>query len=106
MQYYVEKLDRRHTGWQRWRYRLRIQNDFNLAKTHYKNFHTLRAWMIEQYGLSAERDQYDPIANSCKEYELFDPPWCWHIDRDYPNNMYIYVKNNEVLSNITLKWSA
>jgi hypothetical protein len=104
MQYYVEKLDKRHTGWHLWRYRLRVQNDFSTAKTHYKNFHTLRAWMIEQYGLSAERDQYESIVNSCKGYEPFDPPWAWHIDRDYLNNMYIYISNDEVLAHVTLRW--
>ena len=60
--------------------------------------------MVEQYGLSSERDQYESIANSCKGYEPFDPPWAWHVDRDYPNNMYIYVKNDAVLSNVQLKW--
>ena len=106
MQYFVEKLDKRHTGWHLWQYRLRVQNDFSTARTHYKNFHILRSWMIEQYGISSERDQYEAITNSCKGYESFDPPWAWHVDRDYPNNMYIYIKNDTVLSNITLKWSA
>ena len=61
--------------------------------------------MIEQYGLSCERDQYESIAISFKGYEPFDPPWSWHIDRDYPNNLYIYIKDDIVLSNITLKWT-
>jgi hypothetical protein len=60
--------------------------------------------MIEQYGLSAEREHYQPIATACKFYEPFDSPWAWHVDRDYPSNMYIYVKNDAVLSNIQLKW--
>ena len=107
MKFYVETLDRRHTGHLLWKYRLRIQTSLDLARSRYRNFHVLRSWMIEQYGVSSERDSYVNIAVASQGYndgEPFNPPWCWHIDRDYPNAMYIYVKNHEVLSNITLKW--
>lgn len=104
MKYYIEQLDRRHNGHALWQYRLRMQRTVDLEKSHHRNFHILRSWMQEQYGNSCERDLYGNIALACKGYEPFDPPWCWHIDRDYPNNLYIYIKNREVLSNITLKW--
>jgi len=104
MKFFVEKLDKRHTGHLLWQYRLRIQNNLQEAKSQYKNFHILRSWMIEQYGVSSERDTYTDILMACKGSELFDSPWCWHVDKDYPNNLYIYTRNREVLSHITLRW--
>ena len=104
MKFTIEKLDRRHNGYLFWHGRLRIQNNLQEAKSQYKNFHILRSWMIEQYGVSSERDTYTDILMACKGSELFDPLWCWHVDGDYPNNQYIYVRNQEVLSHITLRW--
>ena len=104
MKYFVEQLDKRHTVHYLWRYRLRIQVNFDLNRSHYRNFHVLRSWMIEQYGVSCERDLYGSTAISCKGYEPFNPPWCWHVDKGYPNHQYIYVKDDTVLSNVTLKW--
>ena len=103
MQFILEKLDGRHTGRGLWKYRLRIQNDLYAPKSYPRNFHMLRSWMIEQYGLSSERDEYKTIALACIAHEGFDPPWCWHVDRD-TNNMYIYIRNDEVLSHTTLRW--
>ena len=104
MQFQIEKLDKRHTGHESWQYRLRILNDLHVSGSHHRNFHQLRSWMIEQYSVSAERDSYEIIAGSCQGHGSFDPPYCWHVDRDYPNMQYIYVKDDTVLSNITLKW--
>jgi hypothetical protein len=104
MQFQVERLDKRHTGHWLWRYRLRIHNDHYQSKSSYKNFHQLRSWMIEQYGVSCERDSYEHTVIACKGHEFFEPLYCWHVDRDYPNTSYIYVKDDAVLSNITLKW--
>lgn len=104
MKFFVERLDRRHTGYHVWRYRLRIETVFDITRSHYRYFHVLRSWMIEQYGVSCERDLYESVVIGCKGFEPFDPLWCWHVDRDYPNNQYIYVKDDTVLSNITLKW--
>jgi hypothetical protein len=104
MKFYVEQLDKRHNGHMYWQYRLRLQTSTDLEKSHHRNFHLLRCWMQEQYGDSCERDLYGNIALACKGYESFNPPWCWHVDRENQNTLYIYIKNREVLSNITLKW--
>ena len=104
MKYHVERLDGRHTGHDIMQYRLRMQITTGIPNSHHKNFHTLRSWMREQYGDSCERDLYKKTALAFHGYESFNPPWCWHVDRDYPNNMYVYVQNREVLSHISLKW--
>jgi hypothetical protein len=104
MQFTIEQLDKRHNGWLNWRYRLRIGEDRGQAKSNFKNFHQLRSWMIEHYGISTERDSFESTFNALKDVELFDPRWCWHIDRDNLNRQYIYVENREMLSHITLKW--
>ncbi len=104
MKYFVERLDKRHNGHAFWQYRLRMLRTVDLAKSHHRNFHILRSWMQEQYGSSCERDLYSNTASACKGYEIFDPPWCWHVDRDYPNNLYIYIRSQEVLSHISLRW--
>jgi hypothetical protein len=104
MKFFIDRLDKRHNGYSFWQFRLRIQNSLDLARSHYRNFHQLRSWMQEQYGNSCERDLHASIATACKGYEPFDPPWCWHVDQDYPNAMYIYVRNQEILSHITLRY--
>jgi len=104
MKFFVEKLNKRYTGHLLWQYRLRIGHSPNAYKSANRNFHTLRSWMIEQYALSTERDSYANTVLEFKDNELFDPPWCWHVDRDYPNTQYIYVQNRNILSHITLRW--
>lgn len=103
MKYYVEQLDRRHTGFATWQFRLRVAGSGKLAPT--GNFHILRSWMIEQYGSSCERDLFEDTAMDMDCVEIrFNPKWCWHVDRNY-RTQYIYVQNHEVLSNITIKWT-
>jgi len=72
----------------------------------------LRVWMTEQYGPSCERNiykktalAYQRFALAHKEFENFEPPWCWHIDSLHKDEFYIYVKDDAVLSNFTLKWN-
>ena len=106
MHYIVETLDGRHTGHELWKYRLYVTqfllNQFSNERFRY--YHVLRTWMAEQYGPSCERDFYTTTAHALKGHEIFDPPWCWHVDRE-KSYLYIYVKSDEVLSNIQLKWS-
>ena len=107
MMYSVEPLDRRHTGHEYWQYRIYItqQQLSSYSGDRFRYFHQLRIWMTEQYGPSCERDIYSRTILAYKEYDPFDPPWCWHIDRE-KEYVYIYVKNETILSNFTLKWSA
>mgnify|MGYP006271128793 FL=1 len=60
--------------------------------------------MAEQYGPSCERNYYRQTVTAYKGYEAFEPPWCWHVDAE-KHYFYIYVKDDSILSNITLKWA-
>ncbi len=106
MNYIIETLDGRHTGNELWKYRLYITQYalHQFSDDRFRYFHTLRSWMIEQYGPSCERDIYFKTVVAHKGYAPFQPPWCWHIDRE-KNYLYIYVRNDETLANIQLKWS-
>ena len=105
MKFTIEKLDRRHSGSLLWKHRLCFARKYNDNQhDKFRHFHQFRLWMTEIYGPSCERDYYGSNVLAFKGHESFEPPWCWHIDRDYPNTQYIYVKDDTVLSNITLKW--
>ena len=106
MQFIVEKLDGRHTGNDIWRYRLYITQRQLSVYSHdrFRDFHQFRIWMTEQYGPSCERDYYMDTLLAHRGYDPFEPLWCWHIDRE-KNHLYIYIRNDDVLSNIHLNWN-
>jgi hypothetical protein len=107
MRYKVETLDGRHTDNHIWKYRLYVLQDqlYQYSHQRYRYFHILRTWMIEQYGPSCERDSYMKTVAAYKEPETFESVWCWHIDRE-KDYLYIYVKTDEVLAHLQLKWAT
>ena len=105
MKYILETLDRRHTGHESWQYRVQLIQEglFMYTQERFRYFHQMRVWLTEQYGPSCERDTYKRTVQGFEEYGLFDPPWCWHIDRE-KEYLYIYVRDAATMSNIQLKW--
>ena len=105
MQFTVEKLDGRHTGHERWKYRLYMLQYvlYQFSNDRFRDYHQLRIWMTEQYGPSCERNYYDNTARAHGGKEPFNPPWCWHIDLEQ-EDLYIYIRDDATLSNIRLKW--
>ena len=109
MQFTVEKLDGRHTGHERWKYRVYMLQYvlYQFSNDRFKDYHDFRVWMTEQYGPSCERNYYINTAEAHKAFKghgFFNPPWCWHIDTE-KQDLYIYVRDDATLSNIQLKWS-
>lgn len=109
MKFTVEKLDRRYNGSLLWKHRLCFTRKYteNQYDT-FRYFHQFRIWMTETYGPSCERDLWTSIALGFQVQggESFAAPWCWHTDRDSPGTQYIYIKDDTILSNITLKWTV
>jgi hypothetical protein len=101
----IEKLDGRYNGSLFWKTRVYFQDRYTSQHDRFRQFHQLRVWMTELYGPSCERDYYSATALGFKDHGSFDPPWCWHIDRQFPNNNYIYIKDDEMLSHVLLKWN-
>ena len=101
----IEKLDARYNGSLYWKNRVYFTDLHAQQYDKFRQFHELRCWMTEQYGPSCERDYYSSTKLAFKGSDQFDPPWCWHIDRQYPNRQYIYVKDDTILSNVLLKWN-
>lgn len=110
MKFQVEKLDGRHTGHELWRYRLYIVQSllYRYSDERFLYFHQLRTWMTDQYGPSCERNYYSNMVsahNAAPDITQFNPPWCWHIDTE-KHYLYIYVRDDDTLSNIHLKWTT
>jgi len=92
----LEKLDGRHKGLNRLKYRVLV----NGAKpTKFQDFCQVRQWCWETWGPSCERE----IFLSLGQDNVGSVEWAWHYDEKF-NYCYIYLAGPKQLELFTLKW--
>ena len=105
MNFKIERLDKRHSAWGIYKYRLHFSAVPGKVSTKYQDFHEFRIWAWDTFGPGCERELYSVTAISFKNYREFSPVWGWHFDgRD--NSTYIYLVGDAELSMVQLKWNS
>lgn len=90
----LEKLDRRHTGHEIFKYRVWMNGP---QQDRITEFLTLREWCWDTWGAACERD--------IERNFPFNPVWSWHHDENAAwGNLYIYLSDDAALSMFKLKW--
>ena len=92
----LEKLDGRHKGLNRLKYRVFVTGD---KTTKFQNFCQVRQWCWETWGPSCERE----IFLSLGQDNIGSIDWAWHYDEKF-NYCYIYLAGPKQLELFTLKW--
>jgi hypothetical protein len=85
----ITKLDGRFTGYPYFHYRIRARYNaqYPTEMERCMAFNQMRNWLIEQFGMSCERDiylkliQYQPVAPNV----VADVGWCWHPESYRPS---------------------
>lgn len=92
----IQKLDRRHTGHDRFTHRVQFLGYGAVARIHkQQQWITARNWLWQQFGPSAELALARP--------ELFDhnqPVWAWESDK---SSLYL---RDQALAMFLLKWES
>jgi hypothetical protein len=89
----LSKLDRRHTGTEHFKYRVRIDGS---RDDRVKKFLEIRQWCWDTWGASAERD-----------FAVVETPthWAWHTGRDILYEpLFVYLVSDADASFFKLKW--
>ena len=95
----LERLDGRHTGSRKFRYRVQFIGPVGLR---FAKFSEIRKECWHIWGPSNERDIHLRFWRDIHA-EHRNNQWCWHHDPK-SNAVYIYLKGDEEASFIKLKW--
>lgn len=94
----IQKLDKRFDGHAYFKYRATLLGPLDERMVTFAEF---RSWMIDTYGKSNELDLH--IDLTVKGISgIVNDKWAWKYDTSY--GMYIYIKDDEILPWITLRW--
>jgi hypothetical protein len=92
----LEKLDGRHKGLNRLKYRILVQGP---RTEKFQDFLQVRRWCWETWGPSCEREIFLLLAQN--NVESMD--WAWHFDEKW-QACYIYLAGSKQLELFSLKW--
>ena len=111
MNFKTVSLDSRYRGNQAFKYRLEFfrYNSIHEPEMHCQ-FQEMCEWLWENYGPGCEQDHYYSLiaqitkSGNAANAKQVGPQWAWHIDPKY-KTPYIYIRTDEILSHIKLKWT-
>jgi hypothetical protein len=102
----VRKTDKRFTGSNHFDYVVDIKADTERimgmimkSAIRYKEFHDVRRWCIDTWGMSCERSHYLHMSTALPED--VNARWCWHSEFDETK---IYLKSSKEANWFKLKW--
>ena len=98
MKFILERLDRRHTGYQIFSHRAWIRGSSPNERK--QNFILMREWCWENFGPGCERDLvwYNGMVDGQVSYQ-----WAFHYEQRQ-GSLYIYLRE-ELLTAFLLKWN-
>lgn len=92
----LEKLDGRHKGLNRLKYRILIHGT---TTDRFQTFLQIRQWCWDTWGPSCEREIFLPLANN----NPGSNDWAWHFEEKF-QACYIYLSGSKQLELFSLKW--
>lgn len=105
MKYKVEKLDGRYKGHRHFKYAIAVMTDHwsNPSITRLENFLLARAWCVDVFGLSCDRESFLTLKMYEKDLKAYNlnTHWCWH---DHDGDTKIYLAGDSELMVFDLKW--
>lgn len=109
MNFKLVTLDARYRGSNRFKYRLEFSHNYAPRNGTIRDFQTMLEWLWDSYGPGCDRDHYRYLLenmqlNNETDLEEKGPQWSWHINQKEEVS-FLYIRTNEILSHIKLKWT-